>query len=136
MLIRIDPGSEVPVFAQLAAAIRQELAAGRVRPGEKLPAAKEVAASLGVNLHTVLRAYQELRGEGLVDIRRGRGAVVTDTATAVIELRDDIEALVRRAGALGVSQATVAELVRDTGIDGDAKIERSTRIEGDADGRG
>lgn len=124
MLIRIDPGSEVPVFAQLAASIRNQVAAGRVRSGEKLPPAKEVAASLGVNLHTVLRAYQRLRDEGLVDIRRGRGAVVTDTATAVMGLRDDIEALVRKAGELGVSPATLAGLVRDT------------TMEGYADGRG
>lgn len=119
MLIRIDPASEEAVFAQLAGSIRTEIATGRLTAGEKLPAAKEVAASLDVNLHTVLRAYQELRDEGLIDIRRGRGAVVTTAAAAATELHDEIRALVRKASAMGISRATVAGLVRDVHTEGE-----------------
>lgn len=125
MLIRIDPTSEEPVFAQLAGSIRAEIAAGRVLPGEKLPTAKEVAGTLDVNLHTVLRAYQELRDEGLIDIRRGRGAVVTQAATAAAELNAEIQSLVRRAAALGISRATVAGLVQNTTTEGDADARRT-----------
>lgn len=120
MLIRIDPTSEDPVFAQLAASIRSDIAAGQLAPGDRLPSAKEVAASLDVNLHTVLRSYQELRDEGLVDMRRGRGAVITDAAIPTADLLDDVHALVRRAHALGVSRATLAGLVRDFPIEGDS----------------
>ncbi|TRY16722.1 GntR family transcriptional regulator [Tessaracoccus rhinocerotis] len=119
MLIRIDTSSEEPVFAQLAGSIRTEIALGRLAVGEKLPSAKEVAGSLDVNLHTVLRAYQELRDEGLIDIRRGRGAVVTEAAVAATELHDEVRALVQRAAALGISRATVAGLVRDVNTEGE-----------------
>lgn len=114
MLIRIDPASEVPLFAQVAASVRADAAAGRLRPGDRLPAAREVAASLGINLHTVLRAYQDLRDEGLVDMRRGRGAVLTDAAAPLAELHADILALTARARSLGLSPDTLAALVKET----------------------
>lgn len=115
MLVRIDPASEEPIFAQVAASIRMDLATGRVRPGDRLPAARDVAQSLGVNLHTVLRAYQGLRDEGLVDMRRGRGAVVTEAATTLTQLRDDIVALAARARRLGISPETLASLLKEHG---------------------
>lgn len=112
MLIRIDPTREEPVFTQIAASIRSDAAAGRTRPGDRLPAAKEVAASLGVNLHTVLHAYRQLRDEGLVSMRPGRGAVVTEVAAPLAALDADIRALVRRATEHGVSRETLAAAVR------------------------
>ncbi|MDO8106776.1 GntR family transcriptional regulator [Isoptericola sp. b441] len=118
MLIRIDPGSDVALFAQVAASLRGEMAQGRLRPGDRLPAAREVGTSLGVNLHTVLRAYQDLRDEGLVDMRRGRGAVVTPRAAALSDLRAEILALGDRARALGMTADTLASLVRDSLSDG------------------
>ncbi len=113
MLIRTDPTSDQPLFAQVASSIRADAAAGRIRPGDRLPAAREVAASLGINLHTVLRAYQELRDEGLVDMRRGRGAVVTDAATPLAELHDDIRALAERAHSLGLSTDSLASIIKE-----------------------
>ncbi|UUT35590.1 GntR family transcriptional regulator [Microbacterium elymi] len=114
MLIRIDPASDAALFDQVAASVRAEIAAGRLRAGDRLPAAREVAASLRVNVHTVLRAYQLLRDEGLVDIRRGRGVLVTDAAAPLAELADDIRALVVRGVALGLSPTTLAALVKET----------------------
>ena len=117
MLIRVDPASEVPLFAQVAASVRADAAAGRLRPGDRLPSARDVATALGVNLHTVLRAYQDLRDEGLIDMRRGRGAVLTDAASSLAQLRDDVLALVTRARALGLSPDMLATLVKETARD-------------------
>ena len=81
--------------------------------GDRLPAAREVAQSLGINLHTVLRAYQQLREEGLVDLRRGRGAVVTDTATPLADLLADLRTLAARARTLGVSPDSLASIIKE-----------------------
>lgn len=114
MLIRIDAESPRPLFEQIAASVHGEVLAGRLRPGDRLPAAREVAAAVEVNVHTVLRAYQELRDEGLVDLRRGRGAVVSAAAAPLAELADEITALVRRGAELGLTPATLAALIKET----------------------
>lgn len=75
-----------------------------------------MAAALGINVHTVLRAYQQLRDERLIDLRRGRGAVVTAAAATLVELHGEIERLVARARALGVSAETVAAMVANAGL--------------------
>src|SRR5580765_3643003 len=113
MLLHINPASVAPSFEQLAASVRTEAAAGRLRPGDRLPAAREVAASLGVNLHTVLHAYQDLREEGLVEMHRGRGAVVTDAAQGLASLHSEIRSLARSARALGLSPNAIGSLMRE-----------------------
>lgn len=114
MLVRVDPESSSPLFAQVATSVRVEVALGRLVAGDRLPPASEVARALDVNVHTVLRAYQELRDEGLLDLRRGRGATITQAAGRLAELRDEIAALVRRARAAGVSADTLAALIKET----------------------
>ncbi|WP_173924073.1 GntR family transcriptional regulator [Agromyces sp. Marseille-P2726] len=76
MLIRLDSALPTPLFEQLASALRSAIIDGRVIGGERLPAARQLASSLGLNVHTVLRAYRLLRDEGLIELHRGRGAVV------------------------------------------------------------
>jgi GntR family transcriptional regulator len=114
LLIRVDATSDISLFDQVAGSIRADMAAGRLSPGDRLPSARDVAASLGVNLHTVLRAYQVLRDEGLVDMRRGRGAVVTDSAASLEELMKDILDLGKKALALGMTADALASVVRDS----------------------
>ncbi|WPB90299.1 GntR family transcriptional regulator [Streptomyces malaysiensis] len=113
MLFRVDPGSAVPLADQIAASVRGAIADGTVRPGDRLPAARALGGSLGVNVHTVLRGYQRLREEGLIELRRGRGAVVTgDQPTARARLLEGVQGLVEQARALGLSDEEVLTLVR------------------------
>ncbi|MCA0379735.1 MAG: GntR family transcriptional regulator [Actinobacteria bacterium] len=114
MLLSIDTASERPIYEQIADAVRRAVARGEILAGEKLPPASDVATGLDVNKHTVLRAYQELRDEGLVDLRRGRGAVVTRIATEIVGLHRDVEVLVSRAAALGIGRQALASLVSST----------------------
>jgi GntR family transcriptional regulator len=84
--IQIDPGSPMPLHEQVAAAIRRAIADGEAVPGERLPPAIDLAAVLGVNPNTVLRALRTLRDEGLLEFRRGRGVTVSGDAASKNEL--------------------------------------------------
>src|SRR5262245_1470158 len=77
--VKVDPSDRFELHEQVAAAIRRAIAEGEAKPGERLPPAKDLAAELGVNTNTVLRALRQLRDEGLLEFRRGRGITVTGT---------------------------------------------------------
>ncbi|PRY70126.1 DNA-binding transcriptional regulator YhcF (GntR family) [Glaciihabitans tibetensis] len=113
MLIRVDPASSTALFEQLAAGVRAEVMRGRVTVGQKLPAARELATSLDINVHTVLRAYQLLRDEGLIDLRRGRGAIVTDHARNYAALAESLPRLVAEGKRLNLSANALAALIRE-----------------------
>ncbi|WP_433547069.1 GntR family transcriptional regulator [Streptomyces sp. CA-294286] len=114
MLFKLDPASTVPLGDQIASSVRGAIAAGTVEPGERLPAARVLAGSLGINVHTVLRGYQRLREEGLIELRRGRGAVVVDAPVAPgrARLLERVGELVREARTLGMSEDELMALVR------------------------
>lgn len=116
MLVTVDMSSGAPLYEQVAASVRADIVAGRVSPGDRLPSARELADALEINLHTVLRAYQQLRDESLIDLRRGRGAVISASAAPLAELSQDISALVARAAALGLSRTTLAALIKETAV--------------------
>ena len=77
--VNIDRAGPLPLHDQVAAQIRRAIADGEAGPGERLPLAKDLAAVLGVNKNTVLRALRILREEGLLEFRRGRGISVAGT---------------------------------------------------------
>lgn len=112
MFIRVDPSAPEPLFAQLAGAIRTAVVQGDVVTGERLPSAKELAASLDVNVHTVLRAYQILRDEGLLELRRGRGAVISASPHDWTDLQKALEVVAAESVRLGLSHDATTSLVR------------------------
>jgi GntR family transcriptional regulator len=77
--VKVDRGEPTELHVQVAAEIRRAIADGEARPGERLPPARDLAAVLGVNANTVLRALRVLRDEGLLEFRRGRGVTVAGT---------------------------------------------------------
>ncbi|MFE2294295.1 GntR family transcriptional regulator [Streptomyces sp. NPDC059452] len=117
MLVEIDTSSPQPLTEQVAAAVRRAMAAGSLRVGDRLPTARALAESLGVSIHTILRGYQTLQAEGLIELRRGRGAIVVapvpyDRAAVVEQARQ----LVSSARRIGMSDAeTLALLARCLG---------------------
>jgi GntR family transcriptional regulator len=78
--VRIDRTDPALLHDQVAGDIRRAIADGEANPGEKLPPARDLAAVLGVNTNTVLRALRMLRDEGILEFRRGRGITVAGSA--------------------------------------------------------
>ena len=77
--VKIDRHDPAELHHQVAAEIRRAIADGEAKPGGRLPPAKDLAAVLGVNTNTALRALRQLRDEGLLEFRRGRGITITGT---------------------------------------------------------
>jgi len=98
--VKIDRRDPTLLHEQAAAELRRAIADGEAKPGERLPPAKDLAAVLGVNTNTVLRALRELREEGLLEFRRGRGITVAGTPEqgAVIARARDLLSFARQNG--------------------------------------
>jgi GntR family transcriptional regulator len=79
MDVKIDRNDPTDLHEQVAAELRRAIADGEAKAGERLPPARDLAAVLGVNTNTVLRALRVLRDEGLLEFRRGRGITVAGT---------------------------------------------------------
>lgn len=75
--VKVDRTEPIDLHVQVAAEIRRAIAEGEAGPGDRLPPAVDLAAVIGVNKNTVLRALRMLRDEGLLEFRRGRGISVT-----------------------------------------------------------
>jgi DNA-binding transcriptional regulator YhcF (GntR family) len=98
--VKIDRGDPILLHDQVAAEIRRAIADGEAKPGGRLPPARDLAAVLGVNTNTVLRALRVLRDEGLLEFRRGHAVRVAGTPerSAVISKATELLRLSRRHG--------------------------------------
>jgi GntR family transcriptional regulator len=96
----VDRREPTLLHEQVAGEIRRAIADGEAKPGERLPPARDLAAVLGVNTNTVLRALRQLRDEGLLEFRRGRGITVAGTPErgAVVAQARELVRLARRSG--------------------------------------
>jgi GntR family transcriptional regulator len=111
VFVLINPTASKPVFEQIAESITTQIATGTIATGARLPSARELAATLGINVNTALHAYQELRDDGHIELRRGRGAVVVSGPTAD-RVRDAVTVAVTEAREAGIPVGTLLALVR------------------------
>jgi GntR family transcriptional regulator len=98
--VKVDRQERTELHEQVAGEIRRAIADGEAKPGERLPPARDLAAVLGVNTNTVLRALRQLRDEGLLEFRRGRGITVIGTPQrgAVVAQAKELVHLARQHG--------------------------------------
>src|SRR5215204_5136639 len=82
MLLRPNPSSGVPIYLQLMEQVKHNIETGALRPGEQLPGIRPLAEELVINPNTVAKAYRELEHEGVIDLRQGAGAFVSENAIA------------------------------------------------------
>ena len=111
MLLKVNVQSTQPLHEQIAGQLRRGIAEGNPAPGEKLPAARELATSLGVNVHTLLRAFNTLRDEGLLEVRRGRGTVVTEHAPQQANLSTLAKAFVKESRRAGLDDDQIKHML-------------------------
>ena len=108
--VKLDRGDVLSLHDQVAAEIRRDIANGDVRPGERLPPARDMAAVLGVHSNTVLRALRILRDEGVLEFRRGRGVTVSgQPEDGVIWAQAQI--LLTQARLLGLQREDVVSII-------------------------
>lgn len=113
MLIRIDAGDARPLYEQIVLQVRAAIGDGSLAAGDRLPSARELAEAIGVNLHTVLRAYGELRDAGLIELRPRRGAVVVSAAPPRQQLARLARGFIEQAQDHGLSPAEIIDLVAE-----------------------
>lgn len=115
MLFRVDPTSAVSLAEQIAVQVRSGIAKGELAPGERLPPARDLARALQINMHTVLRAYGELRDDGLIGMRQGRGAWVReDAAPGLVRVNELVTQLVAEARKLGLTPQDLGRMIERT----------------------
>jgi GntR family transcriptional regulator len=130
MQIKIQSSTGMPITRQIAQQIRAQCASGMLRPGARLPSVRELAKELTINQNTVLRVYERLTMEGLLERRQGDGTFVAGRLPAGQMraqrelLNDEVERLVRRAATLGISAERLHELVNEA-VD---RMERGARV--------
>ena len=112
MLDSIDRSDPTPLHDQVAAQIRRAIAEGEARPGQRLPPARDLAAVMGINSNTVLRALRTLRDEGLLEFRRGLGVRVSGTPQRGVVIERARE-LVRFARQQGYQPDELITLIQD-----------------------
>jgi DNA-binding transcriptional regulator YhcF (GntR family) len=119
LAIEIHVDSPLPVYRQIADALRHHLVAARLKPGDLLPPVRQLAVDLGVHFNTVAQAYRILADEGWLDLKRRRGALVLERTMPRHRDEPRIDALLTRLRDLtaelrsaGVTHAQIAAAVR------------------------
>lgn len=117
MFIQIEPESDIPIYAQLASQLIEAIARGKLVGGDSLPSVRSLAADLGMNMHTVNKAYHELERKEIIRIVPKSGAIVNPLSQD--EIREDhleriateIKPIIAEAIVLGMKPEAINELI-------------------------
>ncbi len=114
MLIKVDFNSDEALYIQLRNQIIVGIATNAIHDGDTLPSVRSLAETIGINMHTVNKAYAVLRQEGFVKLDRRRGAVVAidiNKLRAIEELSGELQVVLAKAACMNVSRDEMHELV-------------------------
>ncbi len=104
MLMMLDLASEVPIYQQIYTQVEQAIASGQLQEGEQLPPVRQLAVDIGVNMHTVHKAYNLLKQDGYITLNRRRGAVVAKSQQITQEDLDHIQMTIGIAAARALAK--------------------------------
>ncbi|HBG01149.1 MAG TPA: GntR family transcriptional regulator [Firmicutes bacterium] len=115
--MKIDFSTSQPIYQQIMDEFRRQIATGLLRPGDKVPSQRDLAAEIKVNANTVQRAYREMEILGLVETLRGQGTFVCQGQGIVEETREEmltnlVDDFVRAMQALGLNEETTLDVVK------------------------
>lgn len=114
MIVEIDFNSEEALYIQLINQIIIGIATDQIREGDTLPSVRQLADNIGINMHTVNKAYSVLKQEGFLRVDRRRGAVIaldTDKMRTISEMRRNLSVILARGVCKNVSREEVHNLV-------------------------
>ena len=113
MMIEIDFNSDEAIYLQLRNQIILGIATSRFREGEQLPSVRQLAEDIGINMHTVNKAYTVLKQEGYVKVDRRKGAVIAvdeDRMNTISKLREELQVILAKSICKNISQEEVQAL--------------------------
>ena len=114
MIIKIDFNSDEAIYMQITNQIIMGIAKRQICDGDQLPSIRNMADEIGINMHTVNKAYTVLRQAGYVKLDRRRGAIVSvdvDKIEAIEEIRRELSVTLAKAGRMHISKEEIHELV-------------------------
>ena len=114
MIIKIDFESDEAIYIQLRNQIIMGIATDRIHEGDSLPSVRQLADNIGINMHTVNKAYTVLKQEGFIKLDRRRGAVIAldiDKIRSIERLREELSVLLIRSVCKNISREEVHDLV-------------------------
>jgi len=116
MLLRIDFDSDEAIYLQLRNQIILGIAMEQLKEGENLPSVRQMADEIGINMHTVNKAYALLKQEGFLKLDRRHGAIIAidiDKLKAMEEMKKDLRFIVAESICKGITKEEAVELVRE-----------------------
>ena len=146
MYIRIERGVSAPISRQIAEQIRAQCLAGLLKAGQCLPSVRQLASELVVNVNTVVRVYERLAAEGLIEMRHGEGTFVlppptsTDVAAGLKQHREqfarEFQGVVRRGLLAGLTPPELRRMLTEAVAEARTQISREPSLETRHDGTG
>lgn len=134
MYIRIERGSSAPISKQIAEQIRSQCLSGVLKPKQCLPSVRQLARELAVNVNTIVRVYERLASEGLLETRHGEGTFVLPPSKGAhstkeleqqrSQLQCELEAVVRRGLLLGLTTGQLRSMLTKAASDAKKQIQQ------------
>lgn len=116
MLIEIDFNSDEAIYMQLRNRIIMGIATAEIQEGDSLPSVRQLADNIGINMHTVNKAYSVLKQEGFIQLDRRRGAVISldvNKIQALEDMKDQLRIILAKGRCKNITKDEVHELVEE-----------------------
>jgi GntR family transcriptional regulator len=117
MIISIDKNDARPLYLQMVIQIKEQIRKGTLKQGDELPSVRELAKSLGINMHTVRSAYIKLREQGIINLALGRRATIArlnqpeDKRAAAAEITARLEEIMTDALLMGLKPEEIQKIL-------------------------